>query len=314
MHRMSNFVIAACLVACAVFAGCADEEPVSHSEPEPSALPDPSMDVDHTEQPALDVEVADDPSVFDDDEAAPTDDVPVEDDEDVADLGDSDIAELLADPAIQAALLRWGLHPRASDALRSIGVSASRITQTIGSASASAGTHEQDGTVSGHAYTAATDFSVRGLSTAQIKNLLEKMGKVGFAAWYRQPGRDGVPSSWVPHIHAVYANCKMKSSLRSQVRSWLNGRNGLASNTTYRFYTWSNTAKTTVRNKFNASAGGTTNAGSTCVVGGLYCGGDKVSGDRNTLYRCTGAGAPAVVRHCASGCVIMPPGQDDRCR
>jgi hypothetical protein len=310
MHRMSNVLIAACLAACVVFAGCAEEE--SPTEEVQAALPDPSTDDEHSE--ALDVEVPDDPSVFDDDEAVPTDDIPVEDAEDVADLGDSDIAELLADTTIKAALLRWGLHPRASDALRSIGVSASRITQTIGSASASAGTHKQDGTVGGHPYTAATDFSVRGLSTAQIKNLLEKMGKVGFAAWYRQPGRDGVPSSWAPHIHAVYANAKMKSALRSQVRSWLNGRNGLASNTTYRFYTWSSTAKTTVRNKFNASAGGTTNGGSTCVVGGTYCGGNKVSGDRNTLYRCTGAGAPAVVRHCAAGCVIMPAGQDDRCR
>ena len=81
----------------------------------------------------------------------------------------------------------------------------------------------------------------------------------------------------------------MKSSLRSQVRSWLVGRNGLVTNSIYQFYRWSATAKATVRHKFAQSAGGTTNHGSSCVVGGLYCGGDKISGSSSTLYRCTGS-------------------------
>ncbi|HEY0482460.1 MAG TPA: hypothetical protein VGD37_33295 [Kofleriaceae bacterium] len=50
------------------------------------------------------------------------------------------------------------------------------------------------------------------------------------------------------------------------------------------------------------SGGGTTNGDSSCFVGGLYCG-----------FRCTGTGAPAVVRHCASGCAVRP-GNDDTCR
>ena len=109
-----------------------------------------------------------------------------------------------------AAILKWGLHPRASDALRAAGVTASRIMQTIGNAPASAGTHAQDGTFQGHPYSAATDISVSGLSQTQIANLLERLAKVGVAAWYRPSGHDG----WngVHHLHAVYANCLMKKS------------------------------------------------------------------------------------------------------
>ena len=124
---------------------------------------------------------------------------------------------------------------------------------------ASAGTHAQDGSFNGHPYSAATDISVSGLSPTQIRNLLEKLAKVGFAAWYRQSGYDG----WygANHIHAVYANCKMKSSLRSQVRSWLAGRNGLVSNTIYHFHTFSAAANAAVKAKFEKSKHGTTNGG-----------------------------------------------------
>ncbi|HEY0192563.1 MAG TPA: hypothetical protein VGC42_15700, partial [Kofleriaceae bacterium] len=194
-----------------------------------------------------------------------------------------------------------------------VGVTASRIMQTIGNAPASAGTHAQDGTVNGHPYCAATDISVSGLSNTQIKNLLAKLSKVGFAAWFRWPGHDGWPSSEVRHIHAVYANAKMKSSLRSQVRSWLVGRNGLVSNTLYSFFKWSSSEKAVVRGKFAQSASGTTNGGSSCFVGGLYCGGDKVSGDKDTLYRCTGSGSPTVVKHCSKGCAVHS-GDDDGCK
>jgi hypothetical protein len=45
---------------------------------------------------------------------------------------------------------------------------------------------------------------------------------------------------------------------------------------------------------------------------GLYCGGDGVSGDANTLYRCTG-GNLAVVELCATKCQTLPAGQNDRC-
>lgn len=51
----------------------------------------------------------------------------------------------------------------------------------------------------------------------------------------------------------------------------------------------------------------------TCVDGGFYCGGDKLDGDPQTLYRCSGgAGVAGVV--CADGCIVAPAGMDDRCR
>jgi hypothetical protein len=185
---------------------------------------------------------------FDDTEVAPMVDDEVTDDIDGA-----------VTPVYQAAILKWGLHPRASDAFRAAGVSASRIMQTIGNAAASAGTHAQDGSVNGHPYSAATDVSVSGLSQTQIANLLEKLAKVGFAAWYRHTGHDGW--SGVNHIHAVYANSKMKSSLRSQVRSWLAGRNGLVSNSIYSFHHFSAAAKAAVKGKWSMSHEGTTNGG-----------------------------------------------------
>lgn len=219
------------------------------SQDEVAVLPD-GTEVEHT----TDLEAAlaaapavDDASAYDDDEVEPMVDVEVTDTD-----GDA--------PAPYAALLKWGLHPRASDAFRAAGVSAGRIMQTIGNAAASAGTHARDGYVNGQPYSAATDISVSGLSQTQIANLLEKLAKVGFAAWYRHNGFDGWTG--VNHIHAVYANCAMKSSLRSQVRSWLAGRNGLVSNTTYHFHTWSAAAKATVKAKWEMSHEGTTNGGS----------------------------------------------------
>ena len=180
------------------------------------------------------------------------------DDSDVASFVDQEETDGVTVTAY-AALLKWGLHPRASDALRAAGVSSWRIMQTIGNAAASAGTHAQDGTFNGHPYSAATDLSVSGLSDTEIRNLLEKLGKVGFAAWYRHNGHDG----WygVNHIHAVYANCLMKTSLRAQVRSWLAGRNGLVSNTIYEFHHFSAAARAAVHGKFVMSDYGTTNHG-----------------------------------------------------
>lgn len=48
-----------------------------------------------------------------------------------------------------------------------------------------------------------------------------------------------------------------------------------------------------------------------CVVGGLYCGGDKVSGDSDTLFKCTADGRTKV-RSCAHGCEVQS-GKDDAC-
>lgn len=147
-------------------------------------------------------------------------------------------------------LLKAGLHPDASDALRYIGVTAGQITQTIGNAAASAGTHAQDGTAEGKPYSCATDISVSGKNEAQIKTFLGQLGAVGFAAWYRKPGSDGWPADEAPHIHAIWAGAKMKLSLRDQTRAWLAGRNGLVSNTTYQFYQWPQASKDLVRKRF----------------------------------------------------------------
>jgi len=171
---------------------------------------------------------------------APGDDAARFDDDDALFVFDAEVDTIALQP-----LLAYGLHPRASDALRAAGVSAWRITQTIGNAPASAGYHAQDGTVNGRPYTAAIDLSTSGMSTTQIHNLLERLAKVGYAGWYRKNGSDGW--SGANHIHAVYANCKMKAQLRAQVRSWLVGRNGLVSNTIYNFPKFSALAKSGVK-------------------------------------------------------------------
>lgn len=51
----------------------------------------------------------------------------------------------------------------------------------------------------------------------------------------------------------------------------------------------------------------------TCIEGGFYCGGDKVEGDPQTLYRCAG-GVGTTPMACANGCVVAPPEMDDYCR
>jgi hypothetical protein len=152
----------------------------------------------------------------------------------------------LAQPP-HAAQLTYGLHPYASDGLRFVGIGASGISQTIGNAAASAGTHAQDGTFMGFAYSAATDIRLLGRSEAQIAALLDKLASVGFAAWYRKPGSDGWPSYDAAHIHAVYVGVPMKLILRNQVRDWLVGKNGLASHTTYKFHTWNKCAKALIQ-------------------------------------------------------------------
>ena len=146
--------------------------------------------------------------------------------------------------------LKSGLHPDASDALKYLKFTSARVMQTIGNASASAGTHAQDGTAGGHAYSAATDLSVSGMSDAQIKVLLKQLTEVGFVAYYRSPGHDGWPSSEARHIHAIWVGAKMKLSLRNQVRDWHVGKNALASHTTYSFYKWSSCWRSTIWNKY----------------------------------------------------------------
>ena len=155
----------------------------------------------------------------------------------VAPAGSDDYCKAVAETCPHvASTLKYGLHPIASDRFRCAGITAARITQTIGSAAASAGTHAQDGTVDGAPYSAATDLSVIGLTEAQVKTLIARLDTLGFAAFYRRPGYDGWPASEARHIHAVFAGARMKSSLRSQISDFLAGKNGLASHTAYTFY------------------------------------------------------------------------------
>ena len=150
-------------------------------------------------------------------------------------------------------LLKHGLCPAASDALRRIGITADRITQTIGHAAASAGVHEQDGEIDGHPYCAAVDLSAHGLTVPQVVQLLDRLGEQGFAAWYRQPGHDHWPASDALHVHAVYAGVKMKAALRSQIHDFCHGKNGLASHTVYHFHPPTAASIAAVRSHFLAS-------------------------------------------------------------
>ena len=53
--------------------------------------------------------------------------------------------------------------------------------------------------------------------------------------------------------------------------------------------------------------------GGVCTVGGFYCGGDKLDGDPQTLYKCDAGGGGTVYRTCPNGCQVKP-GTDDGCQ
>jgi hypothetical protein len=143
-----------------------------------------------------------------------------------------------------------GLHPEALAALRGIAV-AHRVTQGINNSTTRGNVHYTDGIFKGQPYTGAADISVRCLTAEQIKALLERLADAGFAAWYRKPGMDG----WTgpSHIHAVWAGCSLKPVLQQQVRSWLDGDNGLAASKPYRFWQPSAGLKEKVQSLYRAS-------------------------------------------------------------
>jgi hypothetical protein len=143
-----------------------------------------------------------------------------------------------------------GLHPDAFSSLQGLAV-AHRITQGINHSPDRGNVHDTDGTFNGKPYTGAVDISVRCLTQAQIKSLLAGLANLGFAAWYRKAGQDGW--SGPPHIHAVWAGCRLKSILQEQVDSWLDGRTGLSSNETYRFWQAPQEVKEKVRKLYHAS-------------------------------------------------------------
>ncbi|GAA3606399.1 thrombospondin type 3 repeat-containing protein [Microlunatus ginsengisoli] len=83
---------------------------------------------------------------------------------------------------------------------------------------ASAGTHSGAG---------AFDLSVRGYSEHQKEIIALSLRKVGFASWRRMPNQ----GPWPEHIHGIAIGSKQLPSVaQSQVRSYLNGRDGLVGN------------------------------------------------------------------------------------
>jgi hypothetical protein len=152
-------------------------------------------------------------------------------------------------------LLKYGIHPAASNALRAIGMPLDRLWQTIGSASASAGTHAIDGYTDthGHApYACCLDLKTEDLTTDEQNNLMERLASIGYAAWQRIPGKNGWPSSEINHIHAVFVGAKCKSIVQSQVRDWLATphKDGLAYHTIYTQWSPSPELKEHVRKMF----------------------------------------------------------------
>lgn len=164
--------------------------------------------------------------------------------------GQDDFCRATIAACAKASLLTYGLAPDASDHLRCSGLDAGDISQTIGNAAASAGTHAQDGTSGGKPYCAATDLRVGSLTNAEVRQLLDVLASQGFAAFFRDPGKDGWPSSEARHVHAIYVGVPMKAALRAQVQDWLAGKNGLASHGPYSFYQASPAKKLAIQELF----------------------------------------------------------------
>jgi len=143
-----------------------------------------------------------------------------------------------------------GLHPEALSALRSQTI-AHRVTQGINHRVERGNVHDTDGMINGTPYTGAVDISVRCLTNAQIQSMLGRLAGLGFAGWYRKEGQDG----WVgpPHIHAVWAGCRLKPVLQRQVEAWLQGKNGLGSDTQYQFWQPSSQMREKVRTLYSGS-------------------------------------------------------------
>lgn len=138
-------------------------------------------------------------------------------------------------------LLKPGLHPGANTAFLQLGIHPARIVQTIGHASASAGTHAQDGEVDGVPYCAASDLSVlhpTPWDAAAVRHWLDRLASAGFAPFYRHPGHDHWPADEAVHLHVVWPACHMKPELRRQIHDYCHSPmlNGLQSHAPYEFW------------------------------------------------------------------------------
>jgi len=124
------------------------------------------------------------------------------------------------------------------------------IVQTMGTATASAGTHEIDGSYiaadgNKQSYCAAVDVSVNQkavflktgakvpMTDERIKWFLWKLAENGFVAWYRRKSQ-GFEAA---HIHAIFVGVAMKPVLDAQVRDFLAGRDGLRGHRKEEFWT-----------------------------------------------------------------------------
>lgn len=86
------------------------------------------------------------------------------------------------------------------------------------SVGASAGTHAGGG---------AVDIRAVGRTTAERKEIVSCLRRVGFAAWLRTP----IPNVWPYHVHGIAIGCPdLSSGAAAQVTDYLNDRNGLANN------------------------------------------------------------------------------------
>lgn len=140
--------------------------------------------------------------------------------------------------ALLGPIIKPGLSPGASDALRHILVPAEfwRIGQTDGGAAASAGTHEPDGRINGLLYAADVDFHIHDMSGKSRLYFANELGLKGFAGWLRIPGVDHWPAADALHLHAGYCGVPMKYICRHQIHDAIHDRNGLASHALYRAF------------------------------------------------------------------------------
>lgn len=94
-----------------------------------------------------------------------------------------------------------------------------RIVQgsyNAGGVAASAGTHDGGGVV---------DIGTKEWSSTEVKQIIQTLREVGFAAWYRTPAQ-----GFDYHIHAVaVGDAELSYGARSQVSDYYAGKNGLAS-------------------------------------------------------------------------------------
>lgn len=118
------------------------------------------------------------------------------------------------------------------DACYEVKINPNRVMQTIGSAAASAGTHGVDGSFQlkltdgnlvWREYAACTDIRSKDLTKAQCVNLIRALAKRGFAAYWRYTGSFANNQ----HFHIIWSACKMKTSVQSQVKDFIDGKSGL---------------------------------------------------------------------------------------